>query len=349
MTGLMPFISVIVPVRNEAHCIVALLRQLVAQNYDADRYEVLVADGGSTDATRALVAGLTVDYPQLRLVDNPRRFSSAGRNAAIRTARGDILVIVDGHCDVDNPDYLSDLAAVFADSGADCVGRPQPQEIGAATPLQQAIAAARASWLGHNPSSYIYSSEARFVPPLSVAVAYRRAVFETVGLFDETFDACEDVEFNHRVEGAGLCCFFSPLVAVHYHPRSGLRGLFRQLSRYGRGRVRLLRKFPRTFTIACFLPAFLMMALLAAPFLLLWRSPWAAAVYAIGATSYLGTVGLTSLALALRARTLRILPWLPLVFGSIHAGAGTGILREVVASFGQARSQHPVLQPSDAP
>ena len=78
------------------------------------------------------------------------------------------------------------------------------------------------------------------MPPHSVAIAYRRGVFEKVGLFDERFDACEDVEFNHRVARAGLRCWFTPRVGVHYYPRSSLSGLFRQMVRYGRGRVRLL-------------------------------------------------------------------------------------------------------------
>src|SRR5262249_16530671 len=134
-------------------------------------------------------------------------------------------------------------------------GRPQPLEVAGATPVQRAIAAARSSRLGHHPDSFIYSAAERFVPPQSVAVAYRRSVFETVGLFDERFDACEDVEFTPRVARAGLKCFFPPLAKVHYHPRGSLPGLFRQMVRYGRGRVRLLRKHPETFRLPGFLPA----------------------------------------------------------------------------------------------
>ena len=105
-----------------------------------------------------------------------------------------------------NPDHLQAIAAAFARSGAlHCLGRPQPLDESRANPLQKAIAAARNSRLGHHPDSFIYSAEERFVSPQSVAVAYRRDVFERVGLFDETFDACEDVEFNHRVARGAAC------------------------------------------------------------------------------------------------------------------------------------------------
>ena len=108
-----------------------------------------------------------------------------------------------------------------------------------ASALQKAIAAARASWLGHHPDSFVYSSQEQFVPAKSVAVAYRRSVFDMVGLFDESFDTCEDVELNHRIDRAGLRCYFTPKIAIRYSPRLSLRALFLQMARYGRGRVRI--------------------------------------------------------------------------------------------------------------
>ncbi|HKB40503.1 MAG TPA: glycosyltransferase, partial [Gemmataceae bacterium] len=198
-----PFVSVIVPVRNEAVFITKTLCQLLDQDYDPSRFEVIVADGESTDATADLVRALQARYPNLHLVSNPGRWSSAGRNAALEVSRGEIVVVVDGHCELENRRYLSDLVDAFERSGADCVGRPQPMDVSLATTLQRTIAAARSSRLGHHPESFIYSADEGFVRPQSVAVAYRREVFEAVGTFDERFDACEDVEFNHRVDRAG--------------------------------------------------------------------------------------------------------------------------------------------------
>jgi succinoglycan biosynthesis protein ExoA len=324
-----PFISVIVPVRNEGRCIAGTLGMLLAQDYPADRFEVLVADGRSVDDTRAVVRSVAARHPNVRLLDNPRRWSSAGRNAAVRAARGDLLVLIDGHCETGNSRYLADLARAFERSGADCVGRPQPLDVTGASPLRRAIAAARSSPLGHNPASFIYSSAEGFVRPQSVAIAYRREVFDRVGLFDESFDACEDVEFNHRVDRAGLRCFFTPRIALHYHPRGTLAGLFRQMARYGRGRVRLLRKHRETFSPGCFVPAAFVLGLIGGPAAAL-LSPWLAATYAGCVGVYLLAVVLASLCLAVKARDLRLLPWLPAVFLAIHAGAGAGILLEGV-------------------
>jgi succinoglycan biosynthesis protein ExoA len=299
---------------------------------------VLVADGGSTDATRDVVEALQRRHANLRLLDNPGRWSSAGRNAAVRVARGDLVVVIDGHCELDNPDYLADLADAFARSGADCVGRPQPLDVPGATRVQRAVALARASRLGHHPASHIYSGAEGFVPPHSVAVAYRRSVFEAVGLFDESFDACEDVEFNHRVAAAGLRCFFTPRVRVGYHPRATLGGLFRQMVRYGRGRTRLLRKHPVTFSLPGFLPAAFLGGLVLGPFAG-WLVPPLALVYGGVVAVYLLTLLAAGAALAVKAREAALLPLLPAVFLAIHLGAGAGILYEAVCGRRPARPE----------
>jgi succinoglycan biosynthesis protein ExoA len=332
-----PFISVIVPVRNEAAFIGKTLRQLLDQNYDSDRFEILVADGQSTDGTREIVRELQASYAHLHLLDNPKRWSSSGRNLAIRAAQGDIIVIVDGHCEFDDANYLANLANAFEQSGADCVGRPQPLDISKASTLQRAIALARSSRLGHHPDSFIYSDVEQIVPPQSVAVAYRRSVFAAVGLFDETFDACEDVEFNHRVARAGLRCLLSPRIRLHYVPRSGLGSLFRQMARYGRGRVRLLRKHPETFSLAGFLPAAFLLGMVIGP-AISWLSPWLVFAYAGCLGAYVLTVLLFSLSLAIRGRDWRLLPVLPLVFAAVHMGAGTGILQELMIGPWRRRS-----------
>jgi cellulose synthase/poly-beta-1,6-N-acetylglucosamine synthase-like glycosyltransferase len=332
--GAPPFISVIVPVRNEETFIGDTLEQLLNQRYDAERFEVLVADGGSTDETPAVVEAMEREYPNLRLLANPGRWSSAGRNVAVRAARGEIVLLIDGHCEIANPCYLADLADAFRRSGADCVGRPQPLDVRGATRWQRAVALARSSRLGHHPASHIWSEREGFVPPQSVAVAYRRSVFETVGLFDESFDACEDVELNHRVARAGLRCFFTPRVRVRYHPRDTLGGLFRQMVRYGRGRMRLLRKHPDTFSAPGFVPAAFLAGVGFGPLAWCW-SAWLGALYFGVLAAYALAVLLCSAALAARARELTLLPLLPLVFLAVHVGAGVGIWWE--ALWGRTR------------
>jgi succinoglycan biosynthesis protein ExoA len=343
-----PFITVLVPVRNEARYIARTLEQLIGQDYAADRFEVLVMDGRSTDATRSIVGSIALDWPQVRVLDNPRQLSSSARNIGLREAKGDLIVVVDGHCQLKGQRYFRNLVAAFDRSGADCLGRPQPLDVTGATPLQRAIAVARSSRLGHHPDSFVYSSRERFVPAKSVAVAYRRSVFDVVGPFDDSFDACEDVELNHRIDRAGLRCFFVPELAVRYVPRSSFRALFHQLTRYGRGRIRLIRKHPDTFSAGSFIPAAWMAGLVTGPlaclaFPLLWR------FYSGAIFFYLAIVLATSAAAGLRHRQLRLIRWLPPVFTTIHAGSGWGALCELLRPSRHLPSRNEFDSPSAQP
>ncbi len=323
----MPTVSIIVPIRNEANYIGATLRTLLDQDFPQEEFEVLVADGGSTDATVAIVRGLQAEYPNLQLYFNPQRISSAARNIAIRHMTGRYAVIVDGHCHIPDRNYLRNVVDAFETTGADTLGRPQPLDAPDPTGFQRAVAVARASRLGHNPESDIFSDEAKFVPPQSTAVAYRREVFHRVGLFDQHFDACEDVEFNHRVHAAGLTCYFSTKLKVGYHPRGSWNGLFVQLGRYGSGRARLAAKQFESLTLPALVPPLWVLWLILAPFL-------CAVVPEIG-WLYLGLIALYATVIAGGSWWLgRKLPWsirwqVPLVFVGIHFGFAWGFWREV--------------------
>jgi cellulose synthase/poly-beta-1,6-N-acetylglucosamine synthase-like glycosyltransferase len=323
-----PFVTVVVPVRNEEAFLGATLRALLRQRYPADRFEVIVADGQSEDDTVAVVRRLQSNHANLRLVYNPRRLASAARNLGVRLGRGDFVLVVDGHCELRSADYLRNLVDVFERHGVESVGRPQPLDVTGASPLQRAIALARSSRLGHNPGSFIYADDGGFVPPQSVAVAYRRDVFDRVGEFDEAFDACEDVEFNTRLHAAGGRCYFAPQLAVHYHPRASLRGLVVQMLRYGRGRAQLLLKHPATFSLSPLVPAAFLLTL-AGSFALGLAAPVFATVFSLTALVY-GLALLTGgTVVAARGRVPELAVLLPAVFASIHVGAGWGVLAEL--------------------
>jgi cellulose synthase/poly-beta-1,6-N-acetylglucosamine synthase-like glycosyltransferase len=107
-----PRVSVVMPVRNEARYIARNLEAVLAQDYPADRLEVVVADGRSDDATRDVVRDIIArttrraaaggetgaDGPSpVVLVDNPERVMPAGANAAIRRATGELILLLGGH------------------------------------------------------------------------------------------------------------------------------------------------------------------------------------------------------------------------------------------------------------
>lgn len=323
----MPSVTVIVPVRNEARSIESTLRSLLTQDFPREQYEVIVADGASTDETVPIVRKLQSEFSNLRLVFNPDRFSSAGRNTAVRHSTKDVAVIVDGHCQVPDSDYLRKLAGAFEISGADSLGRPQPLDAPNPTLFQQAVTVARASRLGHNPDSDIFSDEAKFVPPQSTAIAYRHSVFHRIGMFDQRFDACEDVEFNQRVHDAGLSCYFTPAVKIVYHPRKTWPALFKQLGRYGQGRARLAFKHPHSLTLPALVPPLWVLWLVLGGIASLFV-PMLGWVWAAGVAFYCSVLFIAGRVLG-RRQPREVKRRIPFVFAGIHLGFAWGFLKEV--------------------
>ena len=129
--------------------------------------KIIVADGMSDDGTRELLARLAATESRLRVIDNPARIIPAGLNAAIRVARGRIIVRMDAHTEY-APDYLHHCVAVLSETGADNVGGPSIAE-GKGLAGRAVAAAFRAPFAvggahGHDPNT-----EGRWIPSISDA------------------------------------------------------------------------------------------------------------------------------------------------------------------------------------
>jgi succinoglycan biosynthesis protein ExoA len=336
----LPRISVILPVRNEVRSLGRLLDQLVQQNYPADRFEILVADGRSTDGTRALVEQKASAAPvSVRVVDNPGIRSGPGRNTGVTAATGDIILFIDGHCEIPSTQLLRDTVTLLEETGADCLCRPQPLIAFSPRGVARIIADARASALGHGRDSLIYNmSYSGFVHPASSGATYRRPVFDRVGMYDESFDACEDVEFNTRVAAAGYKAYTDPRLSVYYEPRSSFRGLYRQMMRYGIGRVRLARKHPESASMSQWAPAVLMAAFAVAIVSLaaaIALGNWRVAILAFPAVMFLLITVAASMHLGWRHGVMHALLG-PIAYGCIYLGLGTGMWAEMVGMTRQS-------------
>jgi len=234
------FVSVVLPVFNEERHIEACLQTVLEQDYPPDRYEVIVADGGSTDRTREIVTAIAGQDSRVRLIDNPGRMQAAGLNLAIRASRGDVIARQDGHAEW-APDHLSRSVALLLSTGADNVGGRQ-EAIGDGAP-GRAIARAMRSPFGVGGARFRYSEHEEEMPTVFLGT-FRRGAFERVGLFDEAYPPHEDYELNERIRTTGGRILFSPDIRTRYHVRSGFRALARQYYRYGRGKVRVARASP---------------------------------------------------------------------------------------------------------
>jgi cellulose synthase/poly-beta-1,6-N-acetylglucosamine synthase-like glycosyltransferase len=266
------------PCLNEERHIEACVRGALAQDYPAERLEVIVADGGSRDATRQIVTRLAAEDARVSLIDNPGRLQSAGMNEAVKRARGDVIVRMDVHAEY-APDYVRKSIEVLDRTGADNVGGAARTRADA--PFQRAVCAALESPLGVGGSKYRNPDNEGWVESVFNG-AFRRSVFETVGLYDPRAITNEDAELNQRIHDAGGRVYLSREVVVHYMPRDRAGPLARQYFKYGQGRARTMLKHRRLLSIRPVIP-FLMVvvgAALVATSPLHGLTPWAIGAYA---------------------------------------------------------------------
>lgn len=214
-----------------------------------------MADGGSADRTRAILARLAAEDPRIRMIDNPERIQAAGMNHMIRASRGDVIVRMDVHCEYGR-DYVRKCVEVLERTQADNVGGAQRAR--AKTWFQRALCAALESPAGVGGVKYRGADNEGFVETVFLG-AFRRTVFETVGLYDPRAITNEDAELNQRIHDAGGKVYLSREIEVHYYPRDSFRALAKQYFKYGKGRARTLLKHGKFLSVRPAIP-FLMVA-----------------------------------------------------------------------------------------
>ena len=326
MTGAMatgPFVSVILPVRNESGFIERSLGAAAAQDYPADRMEVIVVDGMSADGTRDLVRATLDRYPgrTVRVMDNPGRILSSGFNIGFAAARGDVIILLGGHTEI-GPDYVRRCVAHLASREFDCVGGPL--ETVADTLVGQAIALAMSSRFGVGGAAFRLP-QSRGVEVDTVAFgAYQRAAVERCGPLDEEMIRNQDDEYNYRLRDLGGRILLAPDLRSRYHSRGTLGALWRQYFSYGCWKVRVIQKHPRQVRVRHLVPAAFVLAVLTSAALAVWSSPgrWALALVT---GAYL-LANLTAALMSAPRTPWRHLPLLPVVFAMLHLSYGAGFL-----------------------
>ena len=309
--------SVVIPVLNEERHIRDCLDSVFAQDYPADWLEVVVADGGSTDRTRDIVAEYMAAHTSLRLIDNPGKNQAAGLNRAIAATRGEVIARLDGHAAWD-PGHLRRCVDLLDRTGADNVGG-RMAAVGE-TVVAAAVALATRSRLGVGGARFHYAASVAETDTVFLG-CFRRSALDRVGPFNEAYPPHEDYELNHRIRRTGGRIVYSPEIATKYWARATWRGLVKQYFRYGRAKTRVARHAPGVIRPYHIVPPAMVLSLV--PAALSLRSPHGRQVIGAVAGVY------TALCLFAGARAggqarAAVRRRVPFVFPVLHASWGAG-------------------------
>lgn len=308
------------PVRNEVDFIERSVGSVVCQDYPSECIEILIADGMSEDGTREIIRALQQEHSNLKLVDNPGKIVASGLNTALLQARGEIIVRVDGHCEV-APDYVSRCVGHLVNDEVDAVGGPVTT-IGEST-TARAIAAAMSSSFGVGGSAFrIPNNRTRFTDTVAFP-AYRRSLIDLGGAFDQELVRNQDDEYNYRLRKLGVNILLASDVRSRYYSRANLRKLGSQYFQYGYWKVRVMQKHPRQMQLRQLVPLLFVLSLLS----LLIASPL------FPLAGYLAALLLGVYVVAAAAASIlsvngewKLLPIVPLAFATIHFAYGLGFL-----------------------
>jgi len=114
-----PFLSIIMIVRNEEKVLPRKLRNLLDLNYPDESLEIVMVSDGSTDSTNQILSEHTAN-PRVRVILNPQQQGkAAGLNAAMSSVRGEIVVFTDARQQIE-PDAIRVLVENFADPEIGC-------------------------------------------------------------------------------------------------------------------------------------------------------------------------------------------------------------------------------------
>lgn len=229
MSAPSPFVSVIVPVWNGASDIGRCLDALLAQDYPRDRYEVIVVDNGSEDATRDIVGG----YEGVMLLVEPAPGSYKARNLGLANARGEYIAFTDADC--------TPLSRWLSSAVAAAAKTPNAGVIGGSIALYDAgdsdpVCRAYENAFSFNQALYLskgHCATANWMSPSSL--------IREMGGFNDQLRSGGDFELSKRIGSAGHAMVFVPEMTVQHPFRGGFAELAGKRRRTTGGQWVMLR------------------------------------------------------------------------------------------------------------
>lgn len=243
-------VSVVIPCRNEEKYIGKCIESFLKQSYPMELLTIIVADGMSTDKTRDIINDIKNKHHNIILLDNEGLSAPKGMNLGIKETESEIVIIFGAHAYADENFVIENVKAL-ENKEVGCAG-------GVITTINDslkgaAIAEAMSCPFGVGNALFRFAEKESFVDTVAFG-AYRRALLDEIGIFDEQLVRNQDDELNFRVEKSGAKILLSPKIKSTYFGRGDFGKLWRQYYQYGFWKVRVIQKHKRPASIRHLIP-----------------------------------------------------------------------------------------------
>jgi len=216
-------ISIIIPILNEEKYIKNCLDSIVNSDFDKNKMEVLLVDGGSEDKTIEIIKEYQKKYPFFKLLYNPKKIVPTAMNIGIKKAKGEYIIRLDAHSSYPK-DYFTKLIYWHKKLDADNVGGVVVTEIKNKTLTSNAIKNVLSDKFGVGSAFRSGVSKIKEVDTVPFG-CYKREVFDKIGLYDERLVRNQDIELNKRLKRNGGKIYLIPEIKCTYFARETYKQL----------------------------------------------------------------------------------------------------------------------------
>lgn len=255
-----PFVSIIIPCRNELEFINKCLDSVFSFEDLHFDVEVIVVDGMSCDGTREVLSKWENDRQNLRVLDNPKQIVPSALNIGIKASKGQWIVRLDAHAEYPK-NYLFQCIKTSQKKKADNVGGIVITKIKDSSIQARWVQAITTHRFGVGNANFRLNTSEKPVDTVPYG-CYRREVFNNIGFFDERLVRNQDYEFNRRLIKNGGLIWLNPEIKVYYYNKSSLKGLFRQAFNTAKWNAWMWYIAPYTFAFRHFIPSAFLLSLL---------------------------------------------------------------------------------------
>lgn len=234
MTATKPRISVVVPFYNAEQFLSECVDGLLSQSLSRDKYEIILVDNNSTDASVQIASG----YSGVTLLQQPTSGSYAARNMGIRQARGEIIATIDPDCRPD-PDWLEQIdLGMKTDSCLILIGHQRHASTSEAMRLLELYESEKIAFVTDGQKKELYFGYTN-------NMAFRRTVFDTIGLFPERVRGGDTLFVRLVVDRLGCdCVSFRPEMKTTHLEVSELNDYYAKRAVYGQSNARINNVVP---------------------------------------------------------------------------------------------------------
>ncbi len=270
-----PFVSIIIPCRNEEKFIGKCLDSIIKNDYPKEKLEIIVVDGASTDKTKEAVGEYIKKYDFIRLLDNPQKTTPISMNIGIKASNGEILSKTDTHSEYP-ANYISKIVDCIEKYGADIAGGVALAVPKKDTYTAKGIVMALRSKLGSGGSAFRTTEDGEPRPAdTAFGILFRKSVINKIGLFNEKLTRSQDTDFAIKAEKARLKIYLVPEVRIKYYPKADLTSFFRHTVKDGLWVILPLKYGSSLFKIRHLVPlAFVLGIILLTISGFLWKPFW---------------------------------------------------------------------------